>query len=150
MSQLNFDATQIEPQSSFEPLPSGEYQVMIKESEMKPTRDGTGSYLQITLEVIDGNHKGRLLWDRLNLQNSNAVAVEIAQKQLSAICHAVNVLNVSDSAQLHNIPMIAKVAYRDARNGYDASNDVKAYKKIVNSAPSFNHAEPQKKQPAWN
>ncbi len=133
MAQLQFNATNIEPQSSFEPLPTGDYPVIIKDSEMKPTKNGLGSYLELTLEVIDGNAKGRLVWDRLNLENQNHVAVEIAQKQLSAICHAIGKLNIADSSELHNIPLVAKVAYREAKDGYEPSNDVKSYKAYGNA-----------------
>jgi hypothetical protein len=160
MAQLSFDATQVQPNTSFEPLPAGEYPVIIKDSEMRFTKDGSGSYLQLTLEVIDGNFKGRLVWDRLNLQNQNPVAQEIAQKQLSAICHAVNVLKPTDSAELHNIPLLAKVSFRPAKGEYDASNDVKAYKAFggVNTAPETQSPAQQaeqptqaaQKKPAWN
>ena len=141
-----FDATQVEPQTSFEPLPSGDYPVIIKDSEMKPNKAGTGEYLQLTLEVIDGPSKGRLVWDRLNLKNQNQMAEEIAQKQLSAICHATGVLNVGDSAQLHNIPMIAKVAYRAASGQYEASNDVKGYK-AFKMQPQQQPAQQQTEKP---
>jgi hypothetical protein len=130
MAQLGqmFDATQIDPTDNFEPLPAGEYPVVITESEMKPTKNNRGQYLQMTLEVIDGPMKGRKVWDRLNLVNPNNTAVEIAQRQLSSLCHAAGVMNVSDSAQLHNIPVVARVTYKPAEGGYSASNEVKAYK----------------------
>ena len=38
----------------------------------QPTKNGGGSYLQLTFQVLDGPYKGRLLWARLNLTNSNA------------------------------------------------------------------------------
>ena len=128
MSQLNFDATQVSPESQFNPVPNGDYPVVITDSEMKTTNDGTGQYLQLTLEIIEGHYKGRKVWDRLNLVNKNTTAVEIAQRALSQICHAVQVLKVDDSAQLHGKPLVAKLAVRPASGGYDESNDVKEYK----------------------
>ena len=82
-----FDANQVKPTTDFVPLPAGKYLAVIVESEFKPTKSGNGSYLELTFEVIDGEHKGRKLWARLNLDNPNPTAVEIARAELSAICH---------------------------------------------------------------
>jgi hypothetical protein len=131
MAQLNFDATQVNPDQSFEPIPAGWYNMMIIESEMKPTRDGNGAYLQLTLKVIDGQYAGRQVFDRLNLQNQNPVATEIAYRRLSAYCHATGVIQVEDSQQLHGIPFKARVSVRtDSTGQYDPSNEVKAVKHI--------------------
>ncbi|HPE62447.1 MAG TPA: DUF669 domain-containing protein [Thiolinea sp.] len=125
---MNFDANTVEPSSVFDPLPNGEYLVVVVASDMKSTNNGSGQYLELELEVIDGNFKGRKVWDRLNLINHNAKAVEIAQRQLSGLCHATGVLRVSDSSQLHNIPVIATVKYREGNGQYGPSNDVRGYK----------------------
>jgi hypothetical protein len=131
MAQLNFDARQVDPQQSFEPIPAGWYNMMIVESEMKPTKDGNGAYLQLTLKVVDGEHAGRQVFDRLNLQNQNPVAAEIAYKRLSAYCHATGVIQVQDSQQLHGIPFKARVSVRtDSTGQYEPSNEVKAVKHI--------------------
>ena len=37
-------------------------------SEMKPTRDGYGEYLSLTLQVIEGQYENRLVFARLNLK----------------------------------------------------------------------------------
>ena len=108
MATLQFDANQVEPQAPLEPVPSGLYNVMIVESDMKPTKAGDGRYLELVLQIIDGQYKGRKLWDRLNLFSKNQTAVQIAQSTLSAICHAVNVIQLQDSQQLHDKPLSAK------------------------------------------
>ncbi|PID48696.1 MAG: hypothetical protein CR991_10305 [Proteobacteria bacterium] len=131
---MNFDASAVEPSSVYDPLPNGEYLCCVVASDMKYTRDNTGQYLELELEVMDGNFKGRKVWDRLNLINHNAKAVEIAQRQLSSICHAAGVLHVTDSNQLHNIPVIATVKYREPNGPYNASNDVRGYKAASQSA----------------
>ena len=131
MAQLNFDATQVNPDQSFEPIPAGWYNMMIVESEMKPTRDGNGAYLQLTLKVIDGQYAGRQVFDRLNIQHQNPVVTEIAYRRLSAYCHATGVLQIQDSQQLHGIPLKARVSVRtDSTGQYDPSNEVKAVKPI--------------------
>lgn len=128
MALLNIDTTNIDPTPRFDPIPAGDYPVIITGSEMKFTKDGQGQYLELSLEVQGGEFSGRKLFDRLNLHNSNRQAVEIAQRQLSQICHAVGVLQVADSEQLHFKPLVAMVKLRPAREQFDASNEIKGYK----------------------
>ena len=105
-----FDASAVEPSVPMEILPPGKYQVQIVKSEMKDTKGGSGQMLALEMEILDGTAKGRKLWDNLNLVNSNATAQEIAQRALSAICHAVGKMQVSDSEELHFMPLIATVS----------------------------------------
>ena len=131
MAQLNFDASTVAPNTgTADAIPAGWYNVQIDQSEMKPTKDGSGAYLELRLAVLDGQYVGRKVFARLNLRNNNATAVEIAYKDLSAICHAVGVMQVQDSSQLHGRPMKIKVSVRAATGEYEASNEVKAYKNI--------------------
>jgi hypothetical protein len=124
-----FDATQIQPNQPFEVLPAGDYKCIITESEMADTKTG-GQMLKLTLQVIEGEHTNRMLFDRLNLVNNNPKAVEIAQRTLSSICHAVGKYQVSDSSELHNLPLIASVKIRPASadGQYGPQNDIKGYK----------------------
>ena len=130
MANLNFNAQTVEPQAAFDPLPAGWYPMQIVESELKPTSNGEGQYLQLKLQVINGDHANRVVYERLNIVNKNPTAQEIAYRNLSAICHATGVIQVEDSQQLHGIPMEVKLSVRPAQNGYDASNDVKGYRAI--------------------
>ena len=128
MAQLNyFDASQVSPQDNFTPLAAGDYLVMAIDSEVKITKNGMGSYLAISLQVLDGPNAGRMVWDNIQLQNNNPQTVEIGQRQLSGICHATGVLQLSDSSQLHNIPVVARVIVKNDP-AYGPKNEIKAYK----------------------
>jgi hypothetical protein len=129
MSQLNFDATQVQPNDgAFEAVPAGWYNVMIDESEIKPTKGGDGHYLQLRFNILDGQYVGQKLFARLNIHNASPVAQNIAYGQLSAIAHAVGVLQVADSSQLHGRPLKVRVKFRPAEGQYEASNDITSYK----------------------
>lgn len=104
-----FDASGVAPREEFKALDPGDYPVAIVASEIEDNQARTGSFLKLELEVVDGPAKGRKLFDRLNLNNPNAQAVEIAKATLSAICHAVGKLAIQDSTELHNKPMLAVV-----------------------------------------
>ncbi len=126
MSTLNFNAAEVEPSTGFDAIPAGKYQVIINESEMKPTKTGNGQYLWIEFEVISGEYKGRKLWTRLNLENPNPDAVRMARADLSAICRAVNVLNPHDSVELHNLPLTVTVRCRKNQDD-ELVNEIKGY-----------------------
>lgn len=131
MAQLNFDASQVAPNTGVpDAFPAGWYNAAIDESEMKPTKDGTGTYLQVRYSVLDGQYQGRKVYQRLNLRNSNPVAQEIAYGELSAICHATGIMQVQDSQQFHNVPLKIKVKLRPADGQYEASNEISAVKHI--------------------
>lgn len=121
-----FHAGDYQP-NSFDALPAGDYDVCIVASEMKPTKAGTGSYLQLTLQVLGGEYANRKLFDRLNLNNPNATAVQIARGTLSAICRAVGVMDPNDSSELHNKGMKAVVRVEKDADG-NPSNVIKGYK----------------------
>lgn len=147
MATLNFDARQVAPSEALEPIPAGWYNAKIVESEMKPTKQGDGAYLSLTLQIIDGQYAGRKIFDLLNLQNPNPVAVEIAYKTLSAICHATGVIQCADSQQLHNLPLLVKISVRPPKDGYEAQNDVKGYK-AIGSQPGVPAGPPSWQPPA--
>lgn len=129
MAQLGttFDASAVEPNQPFEVIPAGKYKVQVVDSDMKPTKDGMGQYLWLELEILEGEFTGRKLWDRLNLVNANAQAVEIAQRSLSALCRSTGQMAVSDSEQLHLKPVVATVRVRPPRDQYEASNEIRGY-----------------------
>ena len=148
MATLNFNAATVEPNQAFEVIPDGWYNVRIIKSEMKPTKDGKGSYLALTHSIIDGQYANRQLFDRLNLNNANQVAKDIAYQTLSAICHATGVIQLQDSSQLHGIPMQAKVVIKPAEGKYDAGNEIKGYKAIAGQAAPGFISQPAA-APAW-
>ncbi len=117
MAGLNFDANQVAPTTDFEPIPAGKYLAVITGSEIKPTKSGNGSYLELCFQVLDGPYKNRLLWSRLNLDNPNRQAVEISRAQLSAICRATGVMTPRDSVELHGIPLLVTVRCKRRDDG---------------------------------
>lgn len=142
-----FNATKHEPRTEYDLLPDGWYLAQIDDSQTKPTKAGTGHYLELTIVILDGQHKDRRVWDRLNLDNPNETAVAIAQETLAAICHAVGVLEPKDPAELHDKPLQIKIGTQPAKGQYSASNVVKGYRAADASKPSA--AVPTKTMPLY-
>jgi hypothetical protein len=130
MPALNFKASSVQlqdrPSTQYGPLPAGNYEMMIVRSATKQTKAGTGSYLELEMQVLSGEHTGRRHWERLNLNSPSLQAVKIAEEQLARLCIALGVDEVTDSEELHDLPFIAEIAIdkkdatRNAIWGYHA------------------------------
>ena len=171
--QLNFNAAAVEPDAGGfgEPVPAGWYPMAVDESSIEPTKDNatTGSYyVKIRTTIVDGPCKGRKIFRNFNLKNTNPEAERIGAAQFSALCHAVGVLNVQDTQQLHGIAFNGqvKVEKGTAKNPNDPNsekypdrNDISSFKHIneplpasaaapAAAAPSAAPANPFAKPPA--
>lgn len=139
MGNLNFDATNVAPATPFTPLPDAWYDMVIIEAEMAPS-ETAGEMLKLRLEIDEQKHPalhGRSVFDRLYLNHpTSQQAREIAQRTLSAICHAIGKLQIVDTDQLLGQRVKVKVKAvpqrTDPKTGktYDASNEVKGYKPV--------------------
>ena len=123
----NFNASDVEPATPFDAIPAGKYLAAITDSETKPTKSGSGSYLQLVFTIIEGEYTNRILWARLNLVNPNPTAVKIARAELSAICRAVGVLTPRDSVELHNVPLVINVKVKKRQDTGELTNEIKGY-----------------------
>lgn len=139
LSTVNLDG--VEANAALDPIPAGWYNSVIVNTEMKPNKDQTGMYMEITEQVVDGPFAGRKLFDRLNLQNPNPTAVEIAFKTLKAVYNAVGKARVNDSSELHGIPHKVKVKMKAATAEYSANNEIQGYDH-VNSDHAVNTGGP--------
>jgi len=137
MASLVFSAAsvEIEERPSRQPVPNGNYVALITDSEIKTTKRGDGRYLQLVWEITKGEHKGRMIWDRLNVENPNPTAVKIAQQDLAAICTAMGKGGIDDSDELHYKEITIAVQVSPASNGHDASNEIKGYSAPAGAAP---------------
>lgn len=144
-----FDANQVEPANDFDPVPAGKYQAVITESEMTPNKAGTGHFLKLTFQIIEGPFKNRLLWTRLNLDNPNATAVQIARGELSAICRAVGVLAPNDSVDLHNLPLVIHVKCKKRSDTGEITNEIKGFAKKESPTPAAPAAPAANSTPPW-
>ncbi len=148
LGPTGFDATGVEPTTDFDPLPAGKYIAEVSNSDMRPNNKGTGEYLWLEFTVLDGPYATRKVWAQLNLINPSQQAVEIAQRELLALCRAVGKLRVQDSVELHGIPLEVNVKIKNDPE-YGASNVIRGYKEIGgNKSSTVPVAAPQWKQPA--
>jgi Protein of unknown function (DUF669) len=161
MAQLNFNAQNVAPQQSAAPIPAGVYLAHVVDSDVRPLKSGNGTGLSLTFEVLQGPYARRKVFASINVKHTNPEAERIGQSQLSALCHAIGVLNVSDTQMLHMRPTMIRVKVRKDESGqYEDRNEVSGYEAAQPAAgagmfppaaapaASFPPAQPQMQQPA--
>ena len=142
-----FDATSVEPAQPRDNLPPGNYTAQVIESIMKETAKG-GQMLQLTLEIIDGPSKGRRVWDNLNIKNPNPTAQEIALRTLSAICLAIGKQHISDSEEIHFLPMTITVAVEVDNRDKELPPDEQRRRNVVKGYAAARDGAPVAKAPS--
>ena len=119
-----------EQRNDFPELPAGIYQLEVTASEVAATSTGSGTILKTTMAVIAPEEfKGRLIFNNYNLENANAQAQEIGQKQFASLCRAIGVSSVDDSEELHLRAFTAKIGLgKPSKDGkYPARAEIKRY-----------------------
>ena len=143
-----FNAAEVQP-SSFEAIPTGTYEAVISNSESRPMKSGNGMGFNLEFEIISGECKGRKVFAWITFEHRTSPdAQRIGREQLSAICRAVGVTQLNDTAQLHNLPLLIVVAL-DKND--PTRNIIKGFKavKSVGAGVAAPQAAPQNQGAPW-
>jgi len=140
----------------FTPIPAGWYPGSIVEMEYKPKKDKPDEgYLQLTVEIDEGDHKGRQLFDNLNMWDQSEKAQQYVQRKVNTLCMSTGQHQITDLNQLMNNRLLIQVKLREAREvvdentgetkKYDAQNQISNYKAIPTggaATPPATQAQP--------
>jgi hypothetical protein len=153
-----YNPNEVEANAGFEKLPDGEYSAIVKESEVVPTKDGSGQIFKATFEIIEGPCQGRTLINNYNIMNKNEQAAAIGRGQLKHLCEMCGKPHATDGAEIQNIPVVIVVGAQKNNPEY---NDLKNVKKYMGVGASSNQASDppaqqqatqgggQQSQPSW-
>jgi len=111
----------------------------------KATKKGDGSFLELEFTVLEGEYRGRKVWDRLCINHPKDITQKIARGNLSAICRAVGVMQPRDSVELHNLPLVIVVKCKRRDDSCDIDNVIKGFleKSAKGEAKSASAVQPQ-------
>lgn len=163
---INIDDLPEDTGGDFSPVPEGEYTCQIKSADVQQTKDGSGQYIKIRLDITGPTHSGRVVFTNINIQNKSAEAERIGRGQLRSIMSALGLVTLQDTDQMIGGELSVKLSVREARTDektgktYEASNEVKAYKAAGGAAPmsiasggmpktAARAAAPDKAAPPW-
>lgn len=136
MTQLlhSFNPLDYDPSQGGGSWPLGKHPVIIESAEVKATGDNESGMLIFNLKIIDGPNTGFTGVYRLNLYNKSSKAAEIAHRQLSAVCHAVQVFqlgqNGNDVSPLFGKPFVVECGYQKGEEPGPNNPDAKGYTEI--------------------
>ena len=130
------------PANDFTPFPAGEYALRILEVQETQSKAGN-DMLKVALEVADGPHENRRLWDYVVPSNNIGIA------RLKNLCLACGLANVMSGSELEGHIVQAKVKIEPASNGYSESNKVVDYLPKQQSAPATAPVPPRAGNSEW-
>lgn len=136
---IQFDQNEIAEaqKDNYSPIPAGTYIAQINSSEVKSTKAGTGSYLSLGFQIIEGEYEGRMIFQNITLANPNQMAAQIGREQLAQLAGACGIYQLGDSQELHGIPMQIRVGIEVDKTGqYEPSNNIKKFMALQGQAPS--------------
>lgn len=131
-----------EPSSGYTPLPAGDYQMEIVESEYGATAKGTGMILKCKAQIVGGEYDGRPFYLNYNLQNDNDTAQEIGQRDFAGLRRATGVLAPDDSEELHFKTFGVTLGVKARKDTGEMENVVRKYHFGADDAASNDNAPP--------
>lgn len=143
-----FDATQFDPTQGGGPAhPVGKFPAYISATSIKPTRENDGQYLEVEFTT----QAGKIVM-RYNLWNNNPQAVDIAQRQLSALCYVTGVFKLDmaqQGAEFRNKQLQIEVRAQAAKPQYTEVGkvfDVQGNEPQSNKGGQQQQSQPQPQQ----
>lgn len=144
---MYFQGSQVDESaaSGFEPLEKGTYRLYVASAETKPTKAGTGSYVNVELNVVDGPKSGHKLFDIFNIQNPNEKATQIGRAQFKKFlmaCKAPVDLQSEDQMKAAVVGKVlyAKVDVKKRTDKDEMQNIIREYSSAPWAAPSASPA----------
>lgn len=120
----------------FDPIPNGTYYFTIKDVGEKPTRSGTGAYVEVVFECLDDAHKGTRVFGRYNLSNPNRTAVNIARKELKALGDALGIVPTGADALVGRVLKLEVAVEKRSDDPSKFTNVIKKYLANGNAPPN--------------
>ncbi len=137
MAKFGFSPAEVDvnAQTSFDPLPAGDYCLKAVEADEKTTKSGDGQYIKVKFEVVKGEYAGRLVWMNFNIVNPSEKAQNIGRQQIVAWATACGKPNADDTDKLIDKPFMCTLKIEKSV-GYADSNSIKAFLFDKDDAPA--------------
>lgn len=111
MPLQDFDARSVAPQQAGDKHPVGMFDFQVTNTYLKPSKDNQHLMLLVEFSSPAGRIERNYIVD-----GASAQAIEIANKQISALCHAVNIFRLTYPKHPDGAPIFDQAA-RELRGG---------------------------------
>lgn len=124
----------IPTESVFTPLPAGWYQASVKAVELKPSKAGDSTYMNIQYSILGPTHQGRVAFGMCGVSNQDPDKEATSRYFMGQLMRAAGIQRLTDTDQLIGANLEIKLTIKAATAEYSASNNVKEYRAISGSA----------------
>jgi hypothetical protein len=143
----NVNTENLGEEGDFDALPTNDYvAIMENSSDEKPNSKGTGSVQSVLWQIIEGNFKGRKLYENFNVRNENIGSVTQALRSINGIRIATGKPDAKDFSELYNIPIIISVEYNESDKKFP--NRIKKHSPLTSTSPKMATQQTTAKTPA--
>lgn len=141
----DFTGTPLDPNvqeatGTYTVIPPGNYVAVIVSDRIVDTNAKDGKILELKIQIADGQYKGEIIIDRLNIVNKSTVAQTIAQGQLKRICGICGVqYPPANTNGLIGRPIQIKIvneSFTSKDGGQLQSNKIKGYESLMSASTS--------------
>ncbi len=114
-------------------LPEGEYEVRIRNYQIRTNRTRTGHYVKIAFELMENKYAGIKIFENFNLKHHDPEVVEIGFKWLKTLCLACG---LSGEGMINEVLLKQLIGKRLTAtividtNAYGQLNRIRYYKKV--------------------
>lgn len=131
-TDLGFELnTEDQDLTGFSPIPAGTYTLCVEHMEIKPTKDGTGRYVNARMKIIGGNSDNRTFFKNFNIVNKSTVAEKIGRDELARLLDACGFDKLNDLSPMIGQQFKGTLKINPPKGGYDASNDISKYEPLI-------------------
>lgn len=112
------------------PLPPGMYHGIVTRTQLKPTKEGDGQYLEVEFDIsFPAEFSNRKFWDRFNIINKSQEATRIGKEQLSDLVKATGLATLGDDTELQGkeVALILRVEPSKNPKYPDPKNECSKY-----------------------
>lgn len=122
MSGFGFSYSDHQEQTGgdFEPVPPGQYEVIIDRAEQVKTKGGDDN-LKVTFKVLGGDYDGRLVFENFVYGHPNEKVANIARSKMAAICRVMG-KEANTADEFVGAVLNAKISVQPKKGEYPASN----------------------------
>lgn len=113
--------------AGYTPLPVGEYEMEIVESDYDINRAGDGMVLKCKAQVVGGEYDGRPFYLNYDLENADPQTEKIGQRDFAALRRATGVLQPEESHELHFKRFGVKIGIKNRKDTGEPENVVRRY-----------------------
>lgn len=124
------DLHDVDPESGgYDPLPKGDYEMIIVDIEQKENSKGTGELIAVELQIPDDaeEYAGRKVFLNYTVKHENQKAVNIGKARVKALILATKNHAPATLDELIGETVKVTLKVKPAQGDYEASNDVKKF-----------------------